>query len=63
MLCIGFIIMHCVSTAQPPVSAGALFCQVAKPIYWNAADTRVTKEAADRHNRIGKELCGWGRKK
>ncbi|MDP2410340.1 MAG: hypothetical protein Q8M26_08645 [Pseudolabrys sp.] len=62
MLCIGFIIMHCVSTAAPPVTAGALFCQVAKPIIWHAGDTRMTKEQADRHNRIGKELCGWGKK-
>lgn len=42
---------------------GATFCQVAKPIYWTAADTRNTKEQADTHNRVGKELCGWGAKK
>jgi hypothetical protein len=26
------------------------------------SDTRLTKEQVDTHNRVGKELCGWGRK-
>lgn len=46
----------------PAATAGATFCQVAKPILWSATDTRATKAAADTHNRIGKRLCGWGKR-
>jgi len=46
----------------PPATAGATFCQVAKPITWSGNDTRATKEQVDAHNRVGKSLCGWGHK-
>ena len=59
MLCFGILVMWC-SVKQPAVADGATFCQVAKPIFWSAGDTRVTKEQADIHNRKGKRLCGWG---
>lgn len=62
MLCIGLIVAYCFSASAAPVASGATFCQVAKPIYWSASDTRATKEQVDTHNRIGKKLCGWGRK-
>jgi hypothetical protein len=41
----------------PPASAGATFCQVARPITWSAQDSRQTKEQVDRHNRVWKRLC------
>jgi hypothetical protein len=58
MLCFGLIVMFC---QQPiaPATAGALFCDAAKPIYWSAKDTRQTKEQADAHNARGKARCGW----
>lgn len=65
MKCRGFaffyVEMEC-DMPLPPATAGARFCQAAKPILWAATDTRATKEAADAHNRVGKRLCGWGRK-
>lgn len=63
MWCFGILVAYCVSAEAPPAPAGATFCQIAKPMYWSASDTRKTKEQADRHNRIGKKLCGWGASK
>jgi len=40
-------------------SGGVTYCAVATPFYWSSADTRKTKEQADRINRVGKALCGW----
>jgi len=51
------------SDAAPPATAGAKFCSVAQPIYWRASDDRQTKEQVDAHNRVGKRLCGWGKKR
>ena len=45
-----------------PISEQATFCATAKPIYWSKKDTDATIWEAKEHNRIGKELCGWGRK-
>ncbi len=46
----------------PPVSSS--FCSVARgPIFWSGSDSRQTKEQVDNYNRIGKKLCGWGKKK
>jgi hypothetical protein len=62
MLCIGVLVMWCsAASATPPASAGATFCQVAKPHYWTAASTRRDKEQADIHNAKGKALCGWSK--
>lgn len=61
MLCFGLLIMLC-QQPTPPVQAHAAFCDVAKPIIWSSQDTRKTKEQADAHNRVGKELCGWGKR-
>ena len=33
------------------------YCQIARPITWAAADTRVTKQQIDVHNRAWKRLC------
>jgi hypothetical protein len=57
MLCIGILVMFCQQPA-PAATAGAKFCDVAKPLYWAAADTRRSKEQADIHNRKWKQLCG-----
>jgi hypothetical protein len=35
----------------------APYCEVARPIYWSAKDTRTTKEQADRENAKWKRLC------
>lgn len=47
--------MTCEQVGAPPDT----FCQIAKPFLWARTDTRLTKEQADTHNRIGKKLCGW----
>lgn len=61
MWCVGLLAMYCfVPEAVPSATAGATFCQVAKPHYWTAQSTRRDKEQADIHNRKGKKLCGWG---
>lgn len=62
MWCIGVIVAYCIT---PPLAAtaGATFCQIAHPIQWSVNDTRLTKEQVDRFNRIGKKLCGWGKRK
>lgn len=58
-LCYGLLFVMFCELPPQPAAAGATFCQIAEPIYWAAADTRKTKEQADRHNRKGKRLCGW----
>ena len=54
--CIGFIV--CFGALSPaPVPPADTYCQIARPIYWSAGDTRATKEQADRENRKWKRLC------
>jgi hypothetical protein len=55
-MCFGLFIMVCQvgKSAPPPASS---YCDIAKPIYWSAQDTRATKEAIDTHNRVYKSLC------
>lgn len=55
MMCFGLLIMFCQPQAAPPQSDS--YCQIAKPIYWSAADTRRTKEQIDTENRKFKKLC------
>lgn len=57
MTCVGFLFAFTCTPAQLP-SAPAPYCQIARPIYWSAQDTRATKEQADRENRKWKRLCG-----
>lgn len=52
----------CATTAAEIPGTGATFCQLDKPIYWSKNDTRMTKEQVDTHNRVGKKVCGWGKK-
>jgi len=48
----------CAGELPPPgVSMVAPYCDVARPIYWSAKDTRATKEQADRENAKWKRLC------
>lgn len=57
MLCFGFLVFFaCPEAAEVPPPA-APYCDIARPIYWSAQDTRATKEAADRENRKWKRLC------
>ena len=55
MMCFGLIIMFCQPQSAPPVAD--TYCEIAKPIYWSAGDTRATKEQVDRENRKFKRLC------
>lgn len=55
MICFGILVMVCQLEQQP--APADTFCQIAKPIYWSASDTRATKEQADKHNRVWKKLC------
>lgn len=61
LTCWGFLIFMSCSGIEGQANA-ATFCDVAEPIIWTAKDTRLTKKQADAHNRLGKRLCGWGRK-
>jgi len=60
-ICFGLLIMFCEPAPRATLDA-ASFCRTGQPIYWSGADTRATKEQIDAHNRVGKKLCGWGRK-
>lgn len=53
--CIGFLVCFGALAETPP--AAAPYCEIARPIYWAAGDTRATKEQADRENRKWKRLC------
>lgn len=55
MLCFGILVMTC-QLQQQPVSPDT-FCQIYKPVYWHASDTRKTKEQIDTNNRKWKRLC------
>ena len=55
MICFGLLIMICQpQESPPPVDT---YCEIAKPIYWSAGDTRKTKEQVDRENRKYKRFC------
>jgi hypothetical protein len=49
----------CACAKQQPEPAAALapYCDVARPIFWSAKDSRATKEQADRENAKWKRLC------
>lgn len=58
MTCTGFAFLYVALTCKPVETPTAdTFCQIARPIHWNAGDTRKTKEQADIHNRKYKRLC------
>lgn len=60
-----FGVLTCETLAPPPISKAG-FCDVMQratggPFRWADADTRATKEQADKINAAGKALCGWGK--
>lgn len=55
-LCIGLGVMFC-QVQEAPKPATDSYCEISKPIYWSASDTRATKEQVDTHNRVWKKLC------
>lgn len=57
MICVGLFVMVCNPTGAQPVAQHAAFCDVYKPVYWSAHDTRATKEAVDTNNAKWKRLC------
>lgn len=57
MICFGLLIMYCEMQRPPAPPPASTYCQIAKPIYWDAADTRRSKEQIDTHNRVWKKLC------
>lgn len=59
MICFGILVMTCQLAAQP---LAGTFCQIYRPIYWSATDTRRTKEQADSNNRKWKRLCAGAAK-
>jgi len=54
--CFGLLIIFQCTQPSPAVPSST-FCQIAKPIYWSATDTRQTKEQVDRHNAQWKRVC------
>lgn len=57
MMCFGLLIMFCEPARDPAPPPPSTYCQIAKPIYWDPADTRKTKEQIDTENRKWKRLC------
>jgi|1186.fasta_scaffold255545_2 hypothetical protein len=55
MICFGLLVMFC--QPQAPLPVPDTYCQIARPIYWSAADTRETKEQIDTENRKWKRFC------
>lgn len=55
--CLGWLVCFGAIAAPSPPPTAAPYCQIARPIYWSAGDTRATKEQADRENRKWKRLC------
>jgi hypothetical protein len=51
------LLCACAKQQAEPAVAVAPYCDVARPIYWSAKDTRATKEQADRENAKWKSLC------
>jgi hypothetical protein len=51
------LLSACARQQAEPAVAVAPYCDVARPIYWSAHDTRTTKEQADRENAKWKRLC------
>jgi hypothetical protein len=51
------LLSGCAKQLPEPALAVAPYCDVARPIYWSARDTRATKEQADRENAKWKRLC------
>jgi hypothetical protein len=51
------LLAACAKQQPEPAVAIAPYCDVARPIYWSAKDTRATKEQADRENAKWKRLC------
>lgn len=54
--CLGFLVFF--SCEVPERAPADSYCQVARPVYWHASDSRKTKEQVDRENRKYKRLCG-----
>jgi hypothetical protein len=52
------LLCACAKQQAEPAIAVAPYCDVARPIYWSARDTRTTKEQADRENAKWNRLCG-----
>jgi hypothetical protein len=52
------LLSACAKQQPEPTLAAAPYCEVARPVYWSAKDTRATKEQADRENAKWKRLCG-----
>jgi hypothetical protein len=52
------LLSACAKQQADPAIAVAPYCEVARPVYWSAKDTRATKEQTDRENAKWKRLCG-----
>jgi hypothetical protein len=58
LLALSILLPVCACAKQPePALLAAPYCDVARPIYWSAKDTRTTKEQADRENAKWKRAC------
>lgn len=58
MTCTGFAFLFVQLTCTTPAPPPDTYCQISRPILWSSKDTRLTKEAVDKHNRVWKRLCG-----
>lgn len=61
LTCIGFLVYFVCELPPAPPPADT-YCAIARPVLWSAADTRETKEQADRENRKWKRFCGTAKK-
>lgn len=60
LVLLGLLLLTACSTlpAQPGPVAVNDYCQIAQPVQVSRADTRATKEQADREYRKYKAVCG-----
>lgn len=54
--CLGLLFFFQCEPPRTPPPADT-YCQIVRPIRWDRADTRLTKEQVDTHNRQWKALC------
>jgi hypothetical protein len=51
------LLVGCAPDITAPKVSVLSFCYTYQPVYWDASDTRKTKEQVDTNNRVWKKLC------
>lgn len=56
MVCYGLLFVMWCAPDKAPVATDS-YCRVYRPVMWSSKDTRLTKEAVDKNNRVWKAVC------